>query len=124
MSVNGTLWIHSDRPMLCGVNPMPGPDDWPADRDVDPIDPPEPRKQRGRPKKQRKREPYEEKPDESIKICRKGYNVQCGNCGQKGHNARGCSEPEHANRKKYPKKVKKPKTDVVSLFLTCGITII
>jgi len=108
----------------CGVNPMPGPDDWPADRDVDPIDPPEPRKQRGRPKKQRKREPYEQKPDESIKICRKGYNVQCGNCGKKGHNARGCSEPEHANRKKYPKKVKKPKTDVVSLFLTCGITII
>jgi hypothetical protein len=43
---------------------------------------------------------------------------------KKGYNARGCREPENPNRKKYPKKVKKPKADVVSLFLTCGINII
>jgi hypothetical protein len=103
-----------------GINPMPGPDD----RDVDPIDPPEPKKQRGRPKKQRKREPDEEKLDERIKMCRKGYDVRCGNCGKKGHNARSCREPENPNRKKYSKKIRKPKVDVVSLFFTCGITII
>jgi hypothetical protein len=107
-----------------GVNPIPGPDDWPANRDVDPIDPLEPRKQLRRPKKQRKREPDEQKPDESFKICLKGYDVNCGNCGKKGHNARGCREPENPNIKKYLKKVKKSKADVVSLFLTCGITII
>jgi hypothetical protein len=104
-----------------GVNPIPGPDDWPANRDVDPIDPLEPRKQLRRPKKQRKREPDEQKPDESFKICLKGYDV---NCGKKVHNARGCREPENPNIKKYLKKVKKSKADVVSLFLTCGITII
>lgn len=107
-----------------GVNPMPRPDEWLADHDADPIDPPEPRKQRRRPKKQRKREPDKQNPDESIKICRKGYDVRCGNCGKKGHNARGCHEPENPNRKKYPKKDKKPKADVVSLFLACGINII
>jgi hypothetical protein len=34
-----------------GVNPMPGPDEWPVDEGVEPIKPPQPRKQRGRPKK-------------------------------------------------------------------------
>jgi hypothetical protein len=88
---------------------MPGPNDWPIDCDVDPIQPPIPKPQRGRPKKLRRRGIDETKADESVKVTRKGYDVCCGNCGQKGHNARSCSQPENSNRKKYPKRVKKPK---------------
>jgi hypothetical protein len=42
-----------------GINPMPGSDEWPADEGVELIKPPQPRKQRGRPKKQRKKAPNE-----------------------------------------------------------------
>ncbi len=94
-----------------GICPMPGPDEWPVDEGVEPIEPPQPRKQRGRPKKQRKRG-VNEQPDESIKVSRKGYDVRCGNCGEKGHNARSCREPDNPNRKKYPKQPKKPKVDI------------
>jgi hypothetical protein len=37
------------------INPMSGPDEWPFDKGVEPIEPPQPRKQRGRPQKYRKR---------------------------------------------------------------------
>jgi hypothetical protein len=37
-----------------GINPMFGPDEWPVDEGVEPIEPPQPRKQCRRPKKQRK----------------------------------------------------------------------
>jgi hypothetical protein len=104
---------------------MPGPSDWPIDHDVDPIQPPIPKKpQCDRPKKLRRRGIDETEPDESVKVTRKGYNVFCGNCGQKGHNTRSCSQPENQNRNKYPKGVRKPKPKptIVSynfiLFLT------
>jgi hypothetical protein len=68
--------------------------------------------------------------DESVKVTRKGYDVCCGNCGKKGHNARSCSQPENPNRKKYPKRVRKlkPKPTTVSynfffFFLLYEITI-
>ncbi|XP_062162118.1 uncharacterized protein LOC133869179 [Alnus glutinosa] len=75
---------------------------------VEPIEPLQPKKQRGRPKKQRQRG-VDEQLDESIKVSRKGYDVRCGNCGEKGHNARSCHKPDNPNRKKYPKQPKKPK---------------
>jgi hypothetical protein len=34
-----------------GINPMPGPDEWPVDEGVEPIEPPQPWKHDGRPKK-------------------------------------------------------------------------
>jgi hypothetical protein len=45
--------------------------------DVDPILPPLPRTQRGRPKKKRTRGPDENEPNESVKVTRKGYDVKC-----------------------------------------------
>jgi len=50
------------------INPMPGPNDWPIDRDVDPIEPPIPKTQRGRPKKLRRRGDDETVPDESTPL--------------------------------------------------------
>jgi hypothetical protein len=105
-----------------GICPMPGPDEWPVDEGVEPIEPPQPRKQRGRPKKQRKRG-VDEQLDESIKVSRKGYDVRCGNCGEKGHNARSCREPDNPNRKKYPKQPRKPKVGIsgrITIFLFTG----
>jgi hypothetical protein len=105
-----------------GICPMPGLDEWPVDEGVEPIEPPQPRKQCGRPKKQRKRG-VNEQPDESIKVSRKGYDVRCGNCGEKGHNARSCREPDNPNRKKYPKQPRKPKVGIsgrITIFLFTG----
>jgi hypothetical protein len=105
-----------------GICPMPGPDEWPVDEGVKPIEPPQPRKQRWRPKKQRKIG-VNEQPDESIKVSRKGYDVWCGNCGEKGHNARSCREPDNPNRKKYPKQPRKLKVGIsgrITIFLFTG----
>ncbi|XP_062150890.1 uncharacterized protein LOC133859491 [Alnus glutinosa] len=50
------------------INPMPGPNDWLIDCDVDPIEPPIPKTQRGRPKKLRRRGDDETVPDESTRV--------------------------------------------------------
>jgi deoxycytidine triphosphate deaminase len=94
-----------------GINPMPSPDEWPDDEGVELIEPPQQRKQSGRPKKQRKIG-VDEQPDESIKVSCKGYDVRCGNYGEKGHNARSCRKPNNPNRKKYFKQPKKQKVDI------------
>jgi hypothetical protein len=62
------------------IHPMPGPSDWPIDRDVDPIEPTIPKPQCGRPKKLRKRDIDEMEPDERFKVTRKGYDLCCANC--------------------------------------------
>jgi hypothetical protein len=98
------------------IHPMLGPSDWPIDRDIDPIEPPMPNPRCGRPKELRKRGIDETEPDESVRVTRKGYGVCCGNCGQKGHNARSCSQPENPNRKKYPKRVRKSKPTNVNCY--------
>jgi hypothetical protein len=85
------------------IHPMPGPSDWPIDRDVDPIKPPIPKPQRHRPKKLKRRGIDETEANESVKVTRKGYDVCCR------HNARSCSQLENPNRKKFPKRVTKPK---------------
>jgi len=79
---------------------MPELNEWRVNHDVDTIEPLIPKKQCGRPRKLRKSDP-----DESVRVTRKGYDVCCGNCGQKGHNARSFRQPENSNRKKYPKRV-------------------
>jgi hypothetical protein len=96
------------------IHPMPGPSDWPINRDVDSIEPPIPKPQRDRPKKLRRRGIDETEPDENVKVTRKGYNVCCENCSKKGHNAKSCSQPKNQNKKKYPKRVRKPKPTTVS----------
>jgi hypothetical protein len=99
------------------INPMPGSDECLVDEGVEPTEPPHPRKQRWRPKKQRKRE-VDEQPNESIKVSRKGYDVRCGNCGEKGHNARSCRKPDNLNRKKYPKQSKNVTTRFFFFYKT------
>jgi hypothetical protein len=104
---------------------MSGPSDWPIDHDGDPMQPPIPKPQRGRPKKLRRKGIDETEPDESVKVTRKGYDVCCGNCGKKCHNARTCSQPKNPNRKKYPKRVRKPKSKptIVSYNIIFFLTI-
>jgi hypothetical protein len=46
---------------------MPGLEEWPIDCDTEPIMPHLPRKQRGRPKKVRRRGVDESEPDEGVK---------------------------------------------------------
>jgi hypothetical protein len=56
-------------------------------------------------------------------VSRKGYDVRCGNCGEKGHNARSCRELDNPNRKKYPKQPRKPNVDIsgrITIFLFTG----
>jgi len=98
------------------IHPMSGPSDWPIDRDVDPIQPLIPKPQCGRPKMLRKRGIDETEAMKVFKVPRKSYGVFYGNWGQKGHNAKSCSQPENPNKKKYPKRVRKskPKPTTVS----------
>jgi hypothetical protein len=50
------------------INSTPEPNDWPVDRDVDPIEPLIPKPQRGRSRKLKKRGANETEPDESVKV--------------------------------------------------------
>ena len=45
----------------------------------------------------------ENEPNESVKVSRKGYDVQCENCNQLGHNTRSCTQPHNPNRKNIAK---------------------
>jgi hypothetical protein len=91
MSVNGIGWIllGSHMPLIYiqyHQLTMSGP----IDHDVEPILPLYQKKQRGRPRKVRRRGEDENEPIEMTKVTCKGYGVRCGNCGQMGHNARSC----------------------------------
>lgn len=47
--------------------------------------------------------------DESVKVSRKGYDVSCENYGQEGNKARSCTQLDNPNKRKWPKRVRKPK---------------
>lgn len=51
------------------------------------------------PKKLRRRGLDENDPHKTVRVTREGYDVTCGNCGQKGHNARGWKQPKNPNKK-------------------------
>lgn len=58
LRLNVSHWYMMDtyrKSYASRISPMPGPDEWHVDEGVEPIEPPQPRKQRGRLKKQRKR---------------------------------------------------------------------
>ena len=70
---------------------MQGPNTWPTDNSCDKILPPIVRRAPSRPKIARRRAPH--KPTNPYKIRRSGYIVKCGNCGDSGHNYKGCQLP-------------------------------
>jgi hypothetical protein len=49
------------------IHPMPGPNEWPLDDDIEPIKPPISKKQRGRPRKLRHEGIDENDPQETVK---------------------------------------------------------
>jgi hypothetical protein len=60
-------------------------------------------------KKLRRRGIDENDPIEILKVTHQGYDVTCGNCGKKGHNARGCKQSENPNKRKLVKRVRNKK---------------
>lgn len=85
------------------IHQMPGPDEWPINNDVKPIQPPLLKKSHcSMPKKVRIRALDKDQPHETINVTQHEYDVRRGNCGEKGHNAmyRSCRQLENPNRKK------------------------
>jgi hypothetical protein len=76
------------------IDLMPRSEEWPIDRDIEPIMHHLPRKQHGIPKKVRRRGVNENEPYESVEVSHKGYEVHYENCGQQGHNDRGYTQPD------------------------------
>jgi hypothetical protein len=90
---------------------MEGPQTWPADDECDPILSPNNRKAPGRPKVSRKK--ATDKPPNLYKLTRSGYVVKCANCGDLGHNYKGCHLPLNLDRKRWKQKIIKKKNDAV-----------
>ena len=70
------------------LGPVGGMSFWPDCNDMSKILPPITKKMPGRPRKKRIRAAHEHK--NSTKVCRVGVTMTCSNCGQKGHNKKGC----------------------------------
>ncbi|XP_047983687.1 uncharacterized protein LOC125224347 [Salvia hispanica] len=81
---------------------------WPAAEGL-PVIPPPIRKMPGRPKKVRRRDPYEKEPERPNKL-RKTCQMTCQNCFQEGHNSRTCKNdtvhlpPKPKGKKGRPRK--------------------
>ncbi|XP_057451399.1 uncharacterized protein LOC130743252 [Lotus japonicus] len=75
------------------VTPLPGPNQWiVTPHDPVCILPPMYKRSAGRPKKLRRRDPYENDPN-PTKLQRGGATWKCSRCKQYGHNKRGCKNP-------------------------------
>jgi hypothetical protein len=70
------------------VMPINGPDMWEA-TGLAPVEPPRIRRPPGRPKKLRRREPDEPRP-QSAKLSKRHLVMKCKKCGENGHNKRTC----------------------------------
>ncbi|XP_062011844.1 uncharacterized protein LOC133728443 [Rosa rugosa] len=72
------------------LNPIAGVAEW--ERIERPVAPPLYRRQPGRPKTKRTKEPGEEPPLAGTEVLPKSYysQIKCGRCGNRGHNKRTC----------------------------------
>ncbi|XP_057442732.1 uncharacterized protein LOC130734375 [Lotus japonicus] len=74
------------------ITPLPGPDQWiVTPNDPECILPPLFKRGAGRPKKLRRRDPYDDPNPNKLK--RGGAFVRCSRCNQYGHNKKGCKNP-------------------------------
>ena len=76
------------------IRPINGPNLW-RKTDLPSIEPPTVKKQRGRPKKKRQKEPGESRADEigTCKLSKTNIPKKCRACGLEGHNKTTCSAP-------------------------------
>jgi hypothetical protein len=59
----------------------------------------------------RRRVVDENEVDESVKVNRKAYDVSCENYGQEGNKARSGTQLDNLNKRKWPKRDRKPKSN-------------
>lgn len=101
------------------MKPVDGIDFWPDCSHLSRILGPLPKKMPGRPRKKRVRASHE--PRSTTKISRAGVAMTCHNCGQTGHNKKGCTNqaiPVVAKEKSKggrPRKKQSTQNDVVGV---------
>ena len=78
------------------INPINGPNLW-AKTPYDPLLPPKEKRQPGRPKTKRIKEPDE--PQNPYKLRRTCLVMKCKKCGQPGHNIRSCRHEVGSNKR-------------------------
>lgn len=100
------------------MKPVEGIDFWPDCSHLSRILGPLPKKMPGRPRKKRIRATHEHK--STTRISRAGAIMTCQNCGQTGHNKKGCrnepipSVPKEKSKGGRPRKKQNTQTDVVN----------
>ncbi|XP_071738607.1 uncharacterized protein [Rutidosis leptorrhynchoides] len=90
------------------LKPVGGMSTWVPNALNKPL-PPKPRIMPGRPKKKRTRAAHESVP--GVRISRAGSSMTCGNCGEDGHNKRGCKNEPRVKASKVSKAVGRPRKD-------------
>ncbi|KAH7844045.1 hypothetical protein Vadar_023666 [Vaccinium darrowii] len=85
------------------LHPMNGQDMW-EKSGKPPIQPPEFKRQTGRPRKSRRREADESRKN-PFKLSRVGVKMTCKKCGKQGHNKRTCKSPVQINPVNNPKQM-------------------
>ncbi|XP_057808518.1 uncharacterized protein LOC131022996 [Salvia miltiorrhiza] len=92
-----------------GLEPLNGERLWPQVEGYV-VKPPSIRKMPGRPKLKRKRAAHEVDPVNPNKLRRHGQKITCKNCGQVGHNSRGCKNKTVVKVPKDKGKPGRPRT--------------
>ncbi|KAH7859911.1 hypothetical protein Vadar_007022 [Vaccinium darrowii] len=85
------------------LHPMNGQDMW-EKSGKPPIQPPEFKRQTGRPRKSRRREADEPRKN-PLKLSRVGVKMTCQKCGKQGHNKRTCKAPFQVNQVSNPRQM-------------------